>query len=40
MNTLILNTIEVTPVPEAALAAPADFADSVDRLGEWLATLD
>jgi hydrogenase-1 operon protein HyaF len=40
MNNLILNTIEVTPVPDAALAAPVDFADSLDRLGEWLATLE
>ena len=39
MNTLILNTIEVTPVPEVALAAPEDFADSLERLGEWLKTL-
>ncbi len=39
MNHLILNTIEVTPVPEVALAAPEDFADSLERLGEWLATL-
>ncbi|HXQ32118.1 MAG TPA: hydrogenase expression/formation C-terminal domain-containing protein [Steroidobacteraceae bacterium] len=40
VNNLILNTIEVTPVPEAALAAPVDFADSLDGLGEWLATLE
>jgi hydrogenase-1 operon protein HyaF len=39
MDHLILNTIEVATVPEVALAAPEDFADSVDRLGEWLATL-
>ncbi|HXQ64674.1 MAG TPA: hydrogenase expression/formation C-terminal domain-containing protein [Steroidobacteraceae bacterium] len=36
MNSMILNTIEVTPVPDAALAAPADFKDSLDRLGDWL----
>lgn len=39
MDHLILNTIEVTPVPEVALAAPEDFADSVERLAEWIATL-
>jgi hydrogenase-1 operon protein HyaF len=39
MNNLILNTIEVTAVPEVALAAPEDYADSLARLGEWLATL-
>lgn len=39
MDHLILNTIEVAMVPEVAMAAPEDFADSVDRLGEWLATL-
>ena len=39
MNNLILNTIEVTPVPEVALAAPEDYADSLERLGEWLQTL-
>ncbi|MBS0396606.1 MAG: hydrogenase expression/formation protein [Proteobacteria bacterium] len=40
MNTLILNTIEVAPVPEVALAAPDDFGDSLARLGEWLQTLE
>jgi hydrogenase-1 operon protein HyaF len=40
MNTLILNTIEVTPVPEVALAAPDDFSESLLRLGEWLETLE
>jgi hydrogenase-1 operon protein HyaF len=40
MNALILNTIEVAPVPEAALAAPDDFADSLERLGEWLKTIE
>jgi hydrogenase-1 operon protein HyaF len=39
MDHLILNTIEVATVPEVALAAPDDFADSVERLGEWLTTL-
>lgn len=36
---LILNTIEVVDVPAVALAAAEDFADSIDRLREWLATL-
>ena len=40
MNNLILNTIEVAPVPEVALAAPEDFAESLERLGEWLQTLE
>jgi hydrogenase-1 operon protein HyaF len=40
MNNLILNTIEVTPLPDVALAAPEDFADSLERLGEWLVTLE
>jgi hydrogenase-1 operon protein HyaF len=34
MNTLILNTIEVVDVPEVALAAAEDLADSRERLGE------
>ena len=34
MNTLILNTIEVVDVPEVALAAAEDLADSRDRLAE------
>ncbi|MGC2166944.1 MAG: hydrogenase expression/formation protein [Gallionella sp.] len=36
MDTLILNTIEVSDVPEVALAAQEDFEDSIERLGEWL----
>ena len=36
MNTMILNTIEVVDVPEVALAAPEDLADSKVRLGELL----
>jgi hydrogenase-1 operon protein HyaF len=39
MDHLILNTIEVAQVPEVALAAAEDFADSTERLGEWLTTL-
>lgn len=40
MDHLILNTIEVTTVPEVALAAPEDFAESIERLGEWLLALE
>lgn len=39
MNTVILDTIEVTGVPEAAIAAPEDLRDSGERLRElvdWL----
>ena len=36
---LILDTIEVTDVPDVALAAAEDFADSLLRLTEWVATL-
>lgn len=36
MDTLILNSIEVTDMPEAALAAIEDFADSIVRLKEYL----
>jgi hydrogenase-1 operon protein HyaF len=40
MNTMILNTIEVVEVPEVALAAPEDLADTRTRLVElidWIA---
>lgn len=36
MDALILNTIEITGMPEAALAADEDFADSLMRLREYL----
>jgi len=36
MNTLILNTIEVVDVPEVALAADEDLADSRGRLAELI----
>lgn len=39
MDQIILNTIEVTDVPEVALAADDDFQDSIERLGEWLAVM-
>lgn len=35
-DTVILNTVEVTAIPEVALAAPEDLADSLERLGEVL----
>lgn len=38
-DTLILNTLEVTDLPEAALAARDDLADSIVRLREWTETL-
>jgi len=37
MNTLILNTIEIVDVPDVALAAPDDLADSKERLAELVA---
>lgn len=40
MDTLILDTVEVTEVPAAALAAREDYADSIGRLAEWLETLE
>jgi hydrogenase-1 operon protein HyaF len=36
MNTLILDTIEVVDIPEAARAAPEDYSDSRQRLAELL----
>lgn len=38
-DTLILNTIEVTDLPDVAPAAADDFADSIERLAEWTAAL-
>lgn len=38
-DTLILNTIEVTALPDVAPAAADDFADSIQRLREWTAAL-
>ncbi|MDR0233564.1 MAG: hydrogenase expression/formation protein [Zoogloeaceae bacterium] len=39
MDTLILNTLEVTAMPEAALAAREDYADTLVRLEEYLGSL-
>ncbi len=36
MDTLILNSLEITAMPEVALAAEEDFADTTQRLGEYL----
>ncbi len=36
MDTLILNTLEVSEVPEVAQASTEDYEDSIERLGEWL----
>lgn len=33
---LVLDTIEITELPEVALAAPEDIVDSIERLGDWL----
>jgi len=40
MDQLILNTLEVVQVPEAALAAKEDYEDSIERLKEWIVSLD
>ena len=40
MNTLILNTLEVVTVPEVALAAAEDMADSRQRLAELVQWMD
>lgn len=39
MDTLILNTIEVVEMPEVVLAAQEDYADTLERLGEYIAML-
>ncbi|MCL2724932.1 MAG: hydrogenase expression/formation protein [Polyangiaceae bacterium] len=39
MDQLILNTLEVTDVPEVVQAADDDIRNSAERLGEWLATM-
>ncbi|GAB4258323.1 MAG: hydrogenase expression/formation protein [Pararhodobacter sp.] len=39
MDTLILDTFEVTEMPEVALAAPEDLSDSADRLIRVLETI-
>lgn len=38
-DTLILNTVEVTELPDVAPAAAEDFTDSIARLAEWTAAL-
>lgn len=39
MDALILNTIEIVDMPEVALAAAEDYADSIERLREWALAL-
>ena len=39
MDKVILNTVEVVDMPEVVLAAAEDYADSVERLGEYIAML-
>jgi hydrogenase-1 operon protein HyaF len=39
MDTLILNTLEITAMPEAALAAREDYEDTLARLDAYLQTL-
>ena len=39
MDTLILDTFEVTDMPEVALAAPEDLVDSGERITEVLEAL-
>lgn len=39
MDTLILDTFEVTDMPEVALAAPEDIADSAERLREVIGAI-
>lgn len=39
MDQIILNTLEVADVPEVAKAAEEDYADSIERLGEWLSVM-
>lgn len=36
MDTLILNSIEITAMPEVALASAEDFTDTLERLAEYL----
>jgi hydrogenase-1 operon protein HyaF len=40
MNTLILNTIEIVAMPEVALAAEEDLADSRERLADLVAWME
>lgn len=38
-DNLILNTIEVTAMPDVVPAAAEDFGDSIGRVAEWIETL-
>jgi hydrogenase-1 operon protein HyaF len=37
MGTLILNSLEISAVPDVVIAAPEDLADSAERLSQILA---
>ena len=37
MDTLVLNTLEVSDIPEVVCAAPEDLRDSAERLNDILA---
>lgn len=40
MEKLILNWIEIVDVPEVALAAAEDHAETIIRLDEWIVSLE
>ncbi len=40
MEKLILNSIEIVDVPEVALAAAEDHAETIIRLDEWIVSLE
>ena len=40
MDTLILNSIEIVAMPEVALASAEDYADTLERLHEYLDMMD
>jgi hydrogenase-1 operon protein HyaF len=40
MEKLILNSIEVVDVPSVALAAAEDYAATIERLDEWIVSLE
>ena len=35
-DTILLNTVEITAIPDVACAAPEDLLDSAERLAEVL----
>lgn len=40
MEKLILNSVEVVDLPAVALAAAEDYTETIDRLDEWIASLE